>query len=485
VTSLNTLAALGIFPTGFGIFPGSWIGRVVTFLKQRTRTLVLMTLGIAGVIAGENWDARHEAKAAIDDLMREHELLATALLAHLPSDGFPSGAGAGEAWTATLTTALCSAARSLESEGPVIVLFARADPPRALRSCRGDTVRVPVLESAIGRGSRRVTLSRDDAVHLGLPPRIAVAGVARPAAGGSIAVIGSAGSERDRSSRQQARALISIVVVSSMILGFGFFALRQQKRQLALEQQVVLERTRQERDAELAKANRMATLAALASGFAHEIGTPLGIISGRIEQLRSSAADPCRREELLAKAAQQIERIDRLIRGFLGFARGDAPTLVTSSASDVLDSAVRLVHHRFTTAKVELKVHLLASGRTDFACEPALFEQVLVNVLINALEASSPQQVVRARLERSEGYVTFAVTDDGAGIPSSVMERVTEPFFTTKGRRGGSGLGLTIAKEIVLHHRGELTVRRRSESTTESGLTGTEVLIRVPSVKVA
>jgi two-component system, NtrC family, sensor kinase len=464
------------------IFPAHRLERAVTVLKQRRRTLVLMALGIVGVVAGENWDARHEAKAAIDDLMREHELLATALLAHLPGDGFPPGAGSGDGWTATLTTRLCTAARSLEGEGPVVVLFARVDPPRALRSCRGETVRVPALESAIGRGSRRVALSRDDAVKLGLQPRIAVAGIARPAAGGSIAVIGSAGSERDRSRRQQVRALISIGVVSSMILGFGFFALRQQKRQLALEQQVELERAWQERDAELAKANRMATLAALASGFAHEIGTPLGIISGRIEQLRSGTADPRRREELLAKAAQQVERIDRLIRGFLGFARGDAPTLVRSSAYEVLDNAVRLVSHRFTTGKVRLNVEVPTGTRIEFACEPALFEQVIVNVLINALEASSPGQAVTVRLAQNDGYVTFSVTDDGAGIASTAMQRVTEPFFTTKGRSGGSGLGLTIAKEIVLHHRGELTLRRRSESTQDKDSAGTEVLIRVPSV---
>ncbi len=447
------------------------------FFERRSRTLVLMTLGIAGVVAGENWDARHEAKAAIDDLMREHELLATALLTHLPGGGFPSGTGGSEAWTATLTTALCSAARSLEGEGPVVVLFARADPPRALRSCGGETVRVPALESAIGRGARRATLSQNDAVRLGLPPRIAVAGVARPAAGGSIAVIGSAGSERDRSRRQQIRALVSMGVVSSMILGFGIFTLRQQKRQLALEQQVELERIRQERDAELAKANRMATLAALASGFAHEIGTPLGIISGRIEQLRSSATDPNRREELLAKVAQQIERIDRLIRGFLGFARGDAPTLVTLSAPEILDNAVRLVRHRFTTENVDLTVQHGPPGPKLIACEPALFEQVIVNVLINALEASSPRQTVTIRLERREGHVHFTVVDEGAGIPLRVIERVTEPFFTTKGRHGGSGLGLTIAKEIVLHHRGALTVRRRSEGPAG----GTEVVIRIPA----
>jgi signal transduction histidine kinase len=293
-------------------------------------------------------------------------------------------------------------------------------------------------------------------------------------------VVGSAGSERDRSRRQQARALISIAIVSSMILGFGVFVLRQQKRQLALEQQVELERTRQERDAELAKANRMATVAALASGFAHEIGTPLGIISGRIEQARSASVDAARREELLAKVVQQIERINRLIRGFLGFARGDTPALVKLSASEMVGNAVRLVRHRFINASVELETDLHASVTTHFAGEPALFEQVLVNLLVNALEASTAGQKVVVRLDSSESFVTVAVVDEGTGIDPRAIERATEPFFTTKARSGGSGLGLTIAKEIVHHHRGELTIRRRSADGGTSP--GTEVLIRIPAM---
>jgi signal transduction histidine kinase len=443
--------------------------------------LLLMAAGIVAVAAAENWDARHESKAAIDDLMREHELLATALLAHLPNDGFPSGSGTAEAWTATLTTNLCGAARSLEKEGSVVVLFARIDPPHALRTCRGDTVRAPELEAAIRSGSERTVLSRQAAVGLGLPERIAVVGVARPAAGGSIAVVGSAGSERDRSDRQQIRSLISVVVVSGMILGFGVFALRQQKRQLALEQQVELERTRQERDEELAKANRMAALAALASGFAHEIGTPLGIISGRIEQLRSVAADPARRDHLLGQVAQQIERINRLIRGFLGFARGEAPALTRVSAGELVNNAVRLVRHRFATAHVALDIDLGTAAGVWIACEPALFEQVIVNLLANALEASRRGQTVAIRLERTSTDVVFAVLDRGSGIAPSELERATEPFFTTKARSGGSGLGLTIAKEIVEHHRGDLTIRRRAGDGDAAA--GTEVLIRVPALE--
>jgi signal transduction histidine kinase len=223
----------------------------------------------------------------------------------------------------------------------------------------------------------------------------------------------------------------------------------------------------------------MATVAALASGFAHEIGTPLGVISGRIEQLRGPDATAERRSDLLAKAAVQVERIDKVIRSFLGFARGDAPMLVTLPAAKVAESAALLVSHRFTAARVELRIELDAARNLPISCEPALFEQALVNVLTNALEASRPSQVVTLRLEQRDGSLVFSVVDEGSGISASALERATEPFFTTKRRSGGSGLGLTIAKEIIAHHRGELLIKRRREGS-ENVLPGTEVSIRVP-----
>jgi signal transduction histidine kinase len=177
--------------------------------------------------------------------------------------------------------------------------------------------------------------------------------------------------------------------------------------------------------------------------------------------------------------ALQVERIDKVIRSFLGFARGDAPMLVELPANKVAENAALHVRHRFAAARVELRADLDPSETLTISCEPALFEQALVNVLTNALEASKASQIVTLRLVRSDGAMIFSVLDEGSGISASAMERATEPFFTTKRRSGGSGLGLTIAKEIVAHHRGELFIRRRNEGATD-GSPGTEVTIRVP-----
>lgn len=446
--------------------------------SSRVRTLVLMALGVAATLVTEIWDARQEDASVLRDLAHEQLVLGRAIVGR-SQDQDPSPDDA-LADAAQRIEAICGPARAVEANGAIRVLLERAS--GEVRDCNGAPANVPSLRDALGAGLSSTLLTRDEATRLGLPARTAVAGIVRAPHGvwSALAVVSSAGPERDRVRHQQARTIVSVSSVSVMIVGFGLVALRRQRRELALARQVELARAREERDAELAKANRMATLAALASGFAHEIGTPLGIISGRVEQLRSPNAPAVseRRQELLTQVASQVDRIGKLIRSFLGFARGEASMLVEARAEDVARSALRLVDHRFDAAGVDL--HFKArGGDVRMVCEPALFEQVLVNLLANALEASVAGQKVTLVLEHSGSDLSFTVRDEGSGVPEAALERVMEPFFTTKAGRGGTGLGLTIAREIVAHHRGEIAIRRRTDGD------GTEVTVRVPRVSEA
>jgi signal transduction histidine kinase len=441
-----------------------------------------MALGIAATLFLESWDARHEANAVLNDLIEEQQLIAEALVAQASSRGVTPSAE--PAANETTRERVCRAARAIERNGIVAVVV---DVPGAgRRDCNGRDVVSAALDRALATGESAAVVPREEAPRLGLAPRTAVAGIVRLAPGdalSSVAVVSSAGNERDRSSHQQIRTIVSVSAASLLILGFGLVILRRQRRELALEKQVELERARKERDAELAKAQRMATLAALASGFAHEIGTPLGIISGRIEQLRAMNLEQNapRGQELLLQVSQQIERIGRLIRSFLAFARGDSPMLVPARAEDLARNAARLVGHRFSAAEVGLELELGAAKDARITCEPALFEQVIVNLLSNALEASSPGQHVTLSIEPSASELAFVVRDEGAGMPEAERARATEPFFTTKAGRGGSGIGLTIAREIVVHHRGDLVIRGRSDGAPN----GTEAVVRVPPIGVA
>jgi len=433
-------------------------------ISKRRRTLTLMLVGVLAVVASGIGDAQHQSERALDALGREHRLLAVSL--------------------AALTDAqLPAAVRQLEATGQVAVLLRQPDGAGFLLS-NGKVLSSDQLDAAFSKHAASARLSRSLAATIGLGARTAIAGLASrtvtaPESPDGVAVVESARAERDRARHSEWRAVLMTLVVSALIVGFGLTMLGQQRREAFLQQKLRLHRAERARDAELSRANRMATIAALASGFAHELATPLGVIVGRVEQLRSASASDAKATRLLDAIAAQTEHIERVIRGFLGLTRGDSPNLSRVAASELARAATALVQHRFGQTQITLTVADRDQGDSLVSCNATLFGQVLVNVLVNALEASDAGDSVLFELERAGESVEFRVIDEGHGIPRATIEQVMEPFFTTKATRGGTGLGLAIAKEIVTHHRGELTLVRRADREG-TAVRGTRVTVRLP-----
>jgi len=311
------------------------------------------------------------------------------------------------------------------------------------------------LRDALHAGQRTLTLPRDEAVAFGLPPWRAVAGLARVAqgedGGWGVVVLASAERIRVRQRHEEWRLGLTVVTVVLLVAGVLSFAQKRQRRQLELEREVAL-----------ARVDKMATVAALSTGVAHELGTPLGVIVGRVEQVRDRLAADERGRTALGIVLEQVERIQRIVRGLLALARGDAPELVQVAPATLVERALSLVRHRFDKSGVQLTADV-SSGLPNVACEPALFEQALVNVLLNACQASEQGMGVNIRVASEGTHIVFVVEDEGTGIPDDDLQRATEPFFSTKREHGGTGLGLTIAREIVIHHGGTLTLARRSD----------------------
>ncbi|HET7540934.1 MAG TPA: HAMP domain-containing sensor histidine kinase [Polyangiaceae bacterium] len=433
-------------------------------VSQRRRTVLLMLVGVLAVAAAGIIDARRQSERALDQLGREHRLLALSLAALSDAQ-------------------LTAAVRKLEASGEVVVLLRR---PRAAGFSlgNGQVLFSRDLELAFSTSAPSVRLPRSLAATIGLGARTAIAGLAprvppAPESPNGIAVIESASVERDRARHAEWRAVLMVLLVSILILGFGLDALGRQRREALLQQKLRLTRAERARDAELSRANRMAAIAALASGFAHEIATPLGVIVGRVEQLRSASASDAKVVRLLDAVAAQTEHIERVTRGFLALTRGDAPNLSRVAASQLVHAAVELVQHRFGQTQVTLSIDDRDQGASFVACNSTLFGQVLINLLINALEASEAGDRVCLELARNGDNVEFCVIDQGHGIPRATIEQAMEPFFTTKATRGGTGLGLAIAKEIVSHHRGELSLERRIDREGADAR-GTRVTVRLP-----
>jgi two-component system NtrC family sensor kinase len=435
--------------------------------KTPAAILVWMALAIAVVTGLAYWSEERESDAALHDFAREQTSLAASIAGALQRE---------RASDLTQPRSL-SVARAFERPGIVRVLVALPGSPN-LYSTSGAQLRANAIEAAAQSGEASIRLSRAEAAALGLPARTAVAGLHRiETATGSltVAVIATARAERDRELRARWRIVLGLIIVSTVIIGFGSLAMRKQRIQLGLAHALALNTLQNQRDERLVRADKLATMGALATGIAHEVSTPLGVILGRAEQLLPKQNDERSRRSVETIAAQ-IERINAVIRGFLALARGNQPLLDRCDPAALARAAVELVEHRFEKADVALGLDL-APPLPRVSCDPRLFEQVLVNLLLNACDACEEGTGhVELAVHSDAAHVYFVVTDDGIGISSDAAERVTEPFFTTKPVGKGSGLGLAIANEIVKHHFGSLRLASRSDGR------GTRATVELPAL---
>ena len=279
-------------------------------------------------------------------------------------------------------------------------------------------------------------------------------------------------------SRRGALLVLAVGIGCGLVLAFGGVALRKQRHELELARELEVARLVRERDERLEREGQAATMLTLAGGVAHEISTPLAVIVGRSEQLLERFESEERARRPLQVILDQCQRINAVVRGFLDLARGGTPELSDTDPSAVVSGAVELVEHRFRGSGVRLTAEV-APGLPHLRANQRLLEHALVNLLLNACDASAPGGRVVVAAELRDGAVTFAVRDDGAGIPAEAASRATEPFFTTKSPGKGTGLGLAIVSEIVKTHRGSLVVG----STPGRGTEATISLPAAPEVR--
>ena len=417
------------------------------------RIIAWMVTVVALLGAVAYWDERREADAALADFGAGEEKVAAAAAVTMRTavDASPDGKiDPREAVAARLTP--------LEQPGRIEILLRRPD-QEGLESLRGVRLRSPPIEAAFAEGLRAqswVRLTHEEAAELGLPSRTAMAGMVELDLGREgrwgLAVVATAIRERNREERGLWRVALAFLLASTTVVTFGTLALRRQRTELELAQRLAIAEAVQLRDERLVRADKLATLGAMAMGIAHQVATPLGVIMARSERLVLTDEKSSRAVLAIRK---QASRINEIVRAFLRLARGGAPTLIHTSPATLAREAGELVSHRFDKAGVSLRT-VLADNVPAIACDPGLFEQVLVNLLLNACDACPRGGHVSLSVEASARTVTFAIEDDGVGISAASVQRATEPFFSTKPPEEGTGLGLVIAQEIIGHHHGTL-----------------------------
>jgi PAS domain S-box-containing protein len=226
-------------------------------------------------------------------------------------------------------------------------------------------------------------------------------------------------------------------------------------------------------DGQLVRSEKLAVVGSLAAGLAHEIGTPLNVISATAEYLLPDASRDAR-DQLKAIVAE-TERISRLVRELLSFARGGAPGRAAVALSRALERVLSLLRITLERGRVRIDADVpddLPAVRAD----PDGLHQVMVNLLVNASQAVAEggRIGVRARAAVVEGerMVIIEVHDDGPGVPPPLRERIFDPFFTT--RAEGTGLGLAVCARIVADHGGDLRVR-------EGPMGGAAFVVQLPA----
>ena len=215
---------------------------------------------------------------------------------------------------------------------------------------------------------------------------------------------------------------------------------------------------------QLRRAETLAVAGKLTSGIAHEVGTPLNIISGRAEiLLRSLPADHPGRPDLEVIVAQ-TDRISAIIRSLLDTVRQQKPEIQSIDIPVLLDRVVPLLEHMARRRGVSIAASA-APPLPEVAADPTQVQQVLINLIVNAMDATprGGRIGIEAWACPNDGRpgVAVAVSDTGSGIPAEALGHVFEPFFTTKPAGQGTGLGLPICRDILREHGGTLAVQSR------------------------
>ncbi len=208
---------------------------------------------------------------------------------------------------------------------------------------------------------------------------------------------------------------------------------------------------------QLERAEKLASVGELAAGLAHEIKNPVAGISNALQIILEDMDKNDKNLPIFEEMLRQIQRVDQAVNSLLSYARPRPPKFVSSSLNEVISAAFKLVRQQAKIGRVEIIY------RGDYALphvvvDPQQIEQVLVNLMMNAIQAM-PQggslEVIQEQQDSSHAP-QILIKDTGMGIKPEVLKNIFKPFFTTRHR--GTGLGLTICQGIIERHGGKITV---------------------------
>lgn len=216
----------------------------------------------------------------------------------------------------------------------------------------------------------------------------------------------------------------------------------------------------QENFERMKRAEKLSALGQLSAGLAHEIRNPLASIDGAARVVQRETHSEERRREFLEIIQKECRRLNGLLTNFLNFARPRQLSLQLVDVEQLVESVLVLARHAGTQHELSLESRIPAK-LPKLECDPEQIKQVLLNLVMNAIQAMPAGGLVRVDAHAHASEMNIDVHDHGPGIHAADVDRIFDPFFTTK--EGGSGLGLSVAHQILTQHGGSLTIARNSK----------------------
>jgi len=238
-----------------------------------------------------------------------------------------------------------------------------------------------------------------------------------------------------------------------------------------MEDQLALhEEELEQKNKELMQTKKLAAIGTLASGVAHELNNPLNNIYLSAQVLAKEAGEGCSREikEAVGDIVGQTERVKRIVSDLLEFARGREPQFRNVELKDLITDSYRHLGSSRNLEKVRFSLdadHSQAVAPVD----QGQMEQVFANLFANAVDAMGGAGDLRVAIRSSEQSVVITVSDSGSGVPQESIEKIFEPFYTTKDK--GTGLGLAIVYNIIKKHNGDITIESEAGKGTTFTIT--------------
>ena len=302
-----------------------------------------------------------------------------------------------------------------------------------------------------------------------------------------VAVAERAGSER--------RAALTPADLAELISSFNEVTGRLQRTHETLRGEVSrLEGELRDAQSQLRRARQLAALGEMAAGIAHEVRNPLGSIRLYASALAQDLAGRPEEQSLATRIISAVGRLNAVVGDVLAFSRDLSVKAESVDAGVLAGVAFNVCSDFLAMHSIEVNCQSAGPNGARVLCDPTMIHQALVNVLRNAAEAMGespreyerrlsvriePRAAVNAQGER-EAMTAIIVRDSGPGVPPEAMERLFNPFFTT--RHTGTGLGLAIVHRIVDAHGGRVSIRNNADTPGCANLRGACVEVFLPAV---